>query len=62
MFRNLEAEQARKGKTNFDMAELLGISRSSYENKKSSGKFYVSQIFTLCRFFDSTFEYLFATD
>ncbi|MDO5399330.1 MAG: helix-turn-helix transcriptional regulator [bacterium] len=62
MFRNLEAEQARKGKTNSDMAELLGMSRNSYENKKRSGKFSVSQIFILCRFFDSAFEYLFATE
>lgn len=62
MFRNLEAEQARKGKTNLDMAELLGISRASYESKKRSGKLSVSQIFILCSFFDSVFEYLFATE
>ena len=39
MFRNLEAEQARKGYTNSDVAKLLGISRVSYENKKKTGKF-----------------------
>lgn len=35
MFRNLEAEQARKGFTNSDVAEKLGISRVSYESKKN---------------------------
>ena len=37
MFRNLEAEQARLGLTNQDVATILGISRVSYENKKKSG-------------------------
>ncbi len=34
MFRNLEAEQARFGMTNQQVADKLGISRSSYEKKK----------------------------
>ncbi len=34
MFRNLEAEQARFGLRNQDVAEKLQISRKSYENKK----------------------------
>lgn len=37
MFRNLEAEQARKGLTNQNVADTLGISRVSYENKKKAG-------------------------
>lgn len=39
LFRNLEAEQARKGLTNSDVAGKLGISRVSYESKKKTGKF-----------------------
>ena len=39
MFRNLEAEQARRGYTNADMAQKLDISRVSYESKKKTGKF-----------------------
>ena len=39
VFRNLEAEQARFGYTNQQMADKLGISRVSYENKKKTGKF-----------------------
>ena len=39
MFRNLEAEQARFSYTNQEMAGKLGLSRTSYENKKKTGKF-----------------------
>ena len=62
MFKNLDAEQARSGKTNQAMADLIGISRVSYESKKRTGKFTVKEIATLCKFFETTFEYLFATD
>ena len=34
MFRNLEAEQARLRLTNQKVADILEISRVSYENKK----------------------------
>ena len=62
MLRNLEAEQARFGYTNADMAELLGISRVTYERKKCSGMFNRPQIDALLRLFDCKFEYLFAID
>lgn len=62
MFRNLDAEQARKGLTNSDVAEMLQISRVSYENKKKSGKFTTFEIKTLCKIFNSKFDYLFATE
>ena len=61
MFRNLEAEQARKAMNNTQVAEKLGISRVSYESKKKSGKFTTPEIKTLCVLFDCSFEYLFAT-
>lgn len=60
MFRNLDAEQARHGFTNQNMADKLGISRVSYENKKKSGKFTTMEIKVLCRLFKCTFDYLFA--
>ncbi len=59
MFRNLEAEQRRLGKTNSEMAELLGVSRTTYENKKKSGAFNRPQIATMLKLFNCTFEYLF---
>lgn len=62
MFKNLAAEQARKGLTNQQVAEIIGISRNSYESKKKTGKFYVKEIVVLCTFFEQNFEYLFATE
>lgn len=62
LFRNLDAEQARKGVTNSDMAEVLGISRVSYENKKKTGKFTTFEIKTLCKYFKCKFDYLFSTE
>lgn len=61
MFKNLQAEQARKGMTNQEMADCIGISRVSYENKKKTGKFVVKEITALCLLFDCSFEYLFAS-
>lgn len=62
LFRNLDAEQARRGLSNTAVAEKLGISRISYENKKKSGKFTTIEIKTLCQFFECGFDYLFATE
>jgi hypothetical protein len=62
LFRNLEAEQARKGLTNSDVAEKLGISRVSYEGKKKTGKFTTFEIKALCKLFKCKFDYLFETD
>lgn len=62
MFRNLEAEQARLGYTNTDVAKKLGISRVSYENKKKNGKFTTLEIKSLCKLFKCKFDYLFYTD
>lgn len=61
MFRNLDAEQARNGMTNKDVADSLGISRVSYESKKKSGKFTTFEIKKLCTMFGCSFGYLFAT-
>ena len=34
MFRNLEAEQHRRNLTNAEVAQILNVSRSTYESKK----------------------------
>lgn len=60
LFRNLEAEQARYGLTNQNVADKLGISRVSYESKKKSGKFTTLEIKALCKLFRCKFDYLFA--
>ena len=62
MYRNLEAEQRRLGKTNLEMAGILGISRSTYEKKKKTGLFNRPQVEILLNLFNCSFDYLFATD
>ncbi|MBP3360060.1 MAG: helix-turn-helix domain-containing protein [Clostridia bacterium] len=62
MFNNLEAEQARNGLTNARMSEMLGITRVTYEKKKKSGKFNLSEIKKICDILGCGFDYLFATD
>lgn len=62
MFRNLEAEQARLKLTNVDVAAILGMSRTTYEQKKKTGKFNRTEIVALLTLFNAEFEYLFATD
>ena len=59
MFRNLEAEQKRCGYTNSKMAEILGISRVTYESKKKNGMFTRPQIVKLMDLFHCDFDYLF---
>lgn len=59
LFKNLEAEQARKGYTNQRTADILGISRVSYEKKKKTGKFTTPEIKKLCTIFGVKFDYLF---
>lgn len=61
MFRNLQAEQARMGLTNQEVADRVGISRVSYESKKKSGRFTVKECAQLCNIFKTSFEYLFET-
>lgn len=62
MFNNLEAEQARKNMTNQAVAEIIGISRVSYERKKKNGKFNRAEIVILLKLFECDFNYLFAVE
>ena len=43
MFPNLQAEQKRMNMTNQQVADKIGMSRVTYESKKKSGSFYVSE-------------------
>ena len=61
MFPNLQAEQKRMNMTNQQVADEIGMSRVTYESKKKSGSFTVSECVKLCSLFHSTFEYLFDT-
>nr|DAT39407.1 MAG TPA: SOS-response transcriptional repressor [Caudoviricetes sp.] len=62
MFKNLDAEQARFSMTNQQVANKIGISRVSYENKKKTGKFTALEAKKLCKMFKVKFDYLFATE
>ena len=59
MFPNLQAEQGRNGMTNQAVADVLQLTRASYEQKKKSGNFTVSECKALCQLFKTSFEYLF---
>lgn len=59
VFRNLEAEQRRKGLTNSEVAQILNMSRTTYEIKKKNGRFTRPEIVTLLKLFGCKFEYLF---
>ena len=59
MFPNLQAEQGRNGMTNQAVADVLNLTRASYEQKKRSGNFTVSECKVLCELFKTSFEYLF---
>lgn len=58
MFRNLAAEQARRGLTNQQVADALGIKLNTYMWKKRTGKFFYHEIVMLLELFGCTFEYL----
>lgn len=59
MFPNLQAEQARHRMTNQQVADYLGLTRRSYEQKKASGRFVVAECNRLCALFHCDFSYLF---
>ena len=59
MFPNLEAEQGRHKMSNQIVADKLGISRKTYEQKKKNGNFSRPQIVRLMGLFGCSFEYLF---
>lgn len=62
MFPNLRAEQARRDMTDEKVAQVLNIPRTTYAEKKRSGRFNVSQCKALCVLFNCDFNYLFATN
>ena len=62
MLRNLSAEQARYEYTDADVARILGIGRSSYSEKKKTGRFTMMECKKLCLVFNCSFEYLFSDE
>lgn len=61
IYPNLSAEQARFGKTDIAMADILSIHPRTYARRKQAGGFKQREIKELCKLFDCTYEYLFET-
>lgn len=62
MFPNLLGQKAFHKLTSEDMGKIIGQSRQSYETKINSGRFTPDECKAFCRYFDLSFDYLFATD
>ena len=62
MYPNLEAEQARNGHTNTDVAKILNLSRQSYEARKRKGNFKLVEVKKLTAMYKVTCEYLFSEE
>lgn len=62
MLKNLLAEKIAHRLTNQEMANIIGTSRLTYENKVRNDKFTVSECKAFMKYFNKTFEVLFATD
>ena len=62
MFPNLNAEQARMNLSDEGLAKMIGMERKAFNRKKHNQRFVVDECLKLCKVFNCTFEYLFATD
>lgn len=62
MYPNLLGQKAYHHLSNEDMAKIIGISRRAYESKIRSGRFTPAECVAYIRYFNKSFDYLFATD
>lgn len=62
MYPNLMGQKAYHGLTNDDLANIIGVSRNSFDTKMRTGRFTVKECKALCEYFDKSFYFLFATN
>jgi len=62
MFPNLLGQKAYHRMSNEDMAKVIGVSRTAYQQKVNSGRFTPAECKAFCEFFGKRFEYLFSED
>lgn len=62
MFPNLLGQKAVHKLSDADMADIIGVSRTSYQQKVKSGRFTPAECKALCKYFNKSFAYLFALD
>lgn len=60
MYPNLMGQKAYHHLSNDDMGRIINISREAYEQKMRSGRFTPGECLKYCKFFNKSFEYLFA--
>lgn len=60
MFPNLLGQKLFHHLTDSQMADIIGVSRTAYQQKINSGRFTPDECKKLCDYFDKRFEYLFA--
>lgn len=62
MYPNLLGQKAYHHLTDEDMGKIIGVSRNAYSQKIRSGRFWPAECQALCRYFNKSFEFLFASD
>lgn len=62
MYPNLLGQKAYRHLTDGDMAKIIGVSRTAYQQKIKSGRFSPEECKAFCTYFGKRFEYLFADD
>ena len=62
MYANLLGQKAFYHLTDQDMGDIIGVSRNSYSQKIRSGRFWPKECQAFCKYFNKSFDYLFATD
>lgn len=62
MYPNLLGQKESRKLSNQDMAGIIGVSRSAYEQKIRSGKFTPLECAAYCNYFNKPFDYLFITE
>lgn len=60
MFPNLLGQKAFHHMSDDDMAKVIGVSRTAYQQKIRSGRFTPDECKAFCAHFGKRFEYLFA--
>lgn len=60
MYPNLLGQKAYHHLTDDDMAKIIGVSRTAYQQKIKSGRFLPEECKAFCAYFGKRFDYLFA--
>lgn len=62
MFPNLLGQKAYRHLTDEEMGQIIGVSRTAYQQKIRSGRFTPNECKAFCIYFNKSFEYLFSED